>query len=64
MNLDKYNEVINGKSTYEKIAKVLVDEEKGKAIIGWTDQEFDHRDILFTYQPHHLGGELQRGLRW
>lgn len=62
MNIDKYNEVINGKKTYKKIAKTLL--ETGKCIIGWTDQEYDHRDILFTYQPKHLGGELQRGLRW
>ena len=62
MNFDEYNEVINGENTYEMIAKTLCNE--GKCIIGWTDQECDHRDILFTYKPIHLGGALQRGLRW
>lgn len=62
MNFDSWNEVINGEQTYEKIAETLLD--TGKCIIGWTDGEYDHRDILFTYQPKHLGGELQRGLRW
>lgn len=62
MNKDNYGEVINGNETYEVIAKELID--TGKCIIGWTDQGFDHRDILFTYQPTHLGGPLQRGLRW
>lgn len=62
MNIDKYNEVINGKDTFKSIAENLLD--TGKCIIGWTDGGYDHRDILFTYRPKHLGGELQRGLRW
>jgi hypothetical protein len=62
MDFDKWNEVINGEHTYNAIAKTLLD--TGKCIIGWTDQVYDHRDILFTYKPKHLGGELQRGMRW
>lgn len=62
MDFDKWNEVINGEHTYNTIAKTLLD--TGKCIIGWTDQKYDHRDILFTYKPKHLGGELQRGMRW
>ena len=62
MNKDSYDEIINGDKTYQKIAKELLD--SGKCIIGWTDQGCDHRDILFTYEPTHLGGNLQRGLRW
>lgn len=62
MNFDKYGEVINGKATHQKIANELL--ETGKCIIGWTDEGYDHRDILFTYQPKYLGGQLQRGLRW
>lgn len=62
MNIDKYDEVINGDNTYKIIAETLLDD--GKCIIGWTDQAYDHRDILFTYKPMHLGGNLQRGLRW
>lgn len=62
MNIDEWNEVINGEGTYLKIAETLIN--KGKCIIGWTDEGCDHRDILFTYKPTHLGGNLQRGLRW
>ena len=61
MNYDVYNEVINGSDTYKKIAKDLLD--TGKCIIGWTDQRYDHRDILFTYKPKQYGN-LQRGLKW
>ena len=62
MNLNACEEVINGTGTFETIARNLL--EDGKCIIGWTDQEMDHRDILFTYHPFHLAGGLQRGLRW
>ena len=62
MNFDSYGEVINGSLTYEKIARELL--KTGKCIIGWTDQGYDHRDIMFTWKPTHLGGILQRGLRW
>ena len=62
MNKDNYEEIINGEETFKKIAETLLNE--GKCIIGWTDQGYDHRDILFTYKPMHLGGNLQRGLRW
>ena len=62
MNFDKYGEVINGEQTFKKIANELIT--TGKCIIGWTDERYDHRDILFTYKPTHLGGQLQRGLKW
>ena len=61
MNKDNYDEIINGEDTYKTIAKELLD--YGRCIIGWTDQQYDHRDILFTYKPHKYGN-LQRGLRW
>ena len=61
MNFDNYEQVINGENTYKTIAKELLD--YGRCIIGWTDEKYDHRDILFTYKPHKYG-ELQRGLRW
>lgn len=51
-----------GKKTFKEIAKCLIND--GKCIIGWTDEEYEHRDILFTFKPKHLGGNLQRGLRW
>lgn len=62
MNGDTYGEIINGETTYKTIAETLLG--TGKCIIGWTDQGCDHRDILFTYRPSWLGGNLQRGLRW
>lgn len=61
MNKDKYGEVINGEETYKKIAETLL--KKGSCIIGWTDQGYDHRDILFTLRPPKFG-TLQRGLNW
>lgn len=63
MNMDKYDEVINGNDTYKKIADTLVRKNKS-CIIAWSDGGYDHRDILFSYKPRHLGGTLQRGLRW
>ena len=61
MNKNKYEEIINGNETFQKIAKELLS--YGRCIIGWTDEGYDHRDILFTYRPHKYGN-LQRGLRW
>ena len=61
MTMDEYEQVINSEETYKKIAETLLD--TGKCIIGWTDQQYDHRDILFTFQPKQYG-YLQRGLRW
>lgn len=61
MDFDKYEEVINGENTFKQIAKELV--EYGRCIVGWTDEGYDHRDILFTYKPHKYGN-LQRGLKW
>lgn len=58
---DKYGEVINSVETYKKVAEKLFD--KGRCIVGWTDQGYDHRDILFTYKPMQYGN-LQRGLKW
>lgn len=58
---DNYNQVVNCEATYDLIAKELL--EYGRCIIGWTDEGYDHRDILFTYKPHKYG-ELQRGLKW
>ena len=61
MNKDKYGEIINGESTYRNIADKLME---GKSvIIGWTDEEYDHRDILFTFRPQKYG-TLQRGLNF
>ena len=61
MDFDKYGEVTNGDNTFKKIADELIN--YGRCIVGWTDQGYDHRDILFTYRPHQYGN-LQRWLRW
>ena len=59
MNKDIYGEIINGEETYKTISKQLLE---GKSvIIGWTDEGYDHRDILFTLKPKKYG-TLQRGL--
>lgn len=58
---DKYGEVINSQETYRNIAIDLCD--RKSVIIGWTDGEYDHRDILFTYRVKKYGN-LQRGMRW
>ena len=62
MKYDNYNEVINDEMTYDSIAYDLVINKRA-VIIGWTDEKYDHRDILFTFMPKSYG-ELQRGLRW
>ena len=61
MNKDSYEETINGEATYQTIAKELL--KSGKCIIGWTDEGYDHRDIMFVWKPEQLNGNLQRGLR-
>lgn len=61
MNINIYGEIINGESTYRTIADELM--EGNSVIIGWTDQGYDHRDILFTFRPQKYG-TLQRGLNF
>ena len=61
MNKDEYGEIINGNETYSVIADKLINGQS--VIIGWTDEECDHRDILFTLRPQKFG-TLQRGLNW
>lgn len=60
MNYSKYDEVINGKNTYKKIAKLL--QENETIGIGWTDEDSTHLDIIFK-----LGilkfGSFQRGIK-
>lgn len=46
MNVDVYEEVINGENTYSEIAKQLL---LGESVgIGWTDEDSTHFDIIFT----------------
>lgn len=60
MNKDEYGEIINGYDTVLEISKRL---KEGQAvIIGWTDKEYTHLDLLFNYNTY-KEGMLQRGLR-
>jgi len=60
MNVDSYNEVIFGKDTCKEIAKVL--REGKNIIIGFTDEEYEHRDIFFSYMNTKKTGYIQRGI--
>ena len=58
---DKYGEVINDLNTYKEIAARL--KNKDNVLIGWTDEEFDHRDIYFSLGNTIKYGEIQRGIK-
>lgn len=45
MNYDQYGEVVNGEKTYRAIAEDL---SQTPVLVGWTDQNGTHLDILFT----------------
>lgn len=45
MDFDNYGEVINGESTYKGIAEELG---RSAVLIGWTDHNGTHLNILFT----------------
>lgn len=60
VNYDDWREVINGPETYAEIAARLLTQ--GAVIIGWTDQNSTHYDILFTMRPAQFGS-LQGGVR-
>ena len=60
MNKDEYGEIINGYNTITKIAEKL--KQGQSVIIGWTDEEYTHLDLLFNYNTY-KEGMLQRGLR-
>ena len=67
LNRDKYEEVINGPDTFKTIATHLYNNDdkdnSSSILVGWTDGEVDHRDILFVYNVVHTGNH-QRGMRW
>ncbi len=56
---DEYGEILNGPMTYSSIADIL--RSRDSIVIGWTDQEFTHLDILFCLRPDQAGS-LQRGM--
>jgi len=57
--LDEYGEVINSDETYQAIARKLCI--TGSMLIGWTDEDGTHVDILFTLTPKKRGN-IQGGL--
>lgn len=58
-NMDGWGEVVNGPSTFECTAGLL---RQGRSVImGWTDEQMSHFDILFTYNPV-IRGNIQGGL--
>ena len=62
METDEYGEVINSEKTFEHIALRL--KMVNSVIVGWTDQEGTHYDVLFTGGAYKQEGNyLQRGLR-
>lgn len=62
MNRDDSYEIINGNETYTEIAKKLA--MHIPVLIGWTDEEMSHFDILFTYNTYKpKDSYIQRGIR-
>lgn len=47
MTFDDYGEVTNSPETYEKVASCV---RTGPIVIGWTDEEGSHYDLLFAYR--------------
>lgn len=62
MNRTKYNEIINGEETYNEIADKL--KQNIPVVIGWTDEDYSHFDILFVYKAYREPlNYLQRGFK-
>jgi hypothetical protein len=59
LDQDEYGEVFNSERTFTGLARLL--EKHISVVIGWTDQEGSHLDILFVVAPVQAGG-LQRGM--
>lgn len=61
MDYDIYGEVINGERTYEWIANDL--KEGIAVLIGWTDQNSTHFDILLKLGVQKYGSNFQGGIK-
>src|SRR5580765_2016325 len=59
MDQDEYGEVITTDTTIRELAWLLVGP---SVVIGWTDGEGSHLDILFCYRAKQFG-HLQRGMQ-
>lgn len=60
LTTDEYGEVLNSPETFKHLAETI--RAKGSTVIGWTDQQGSHLDILLVARPEQFG-LLQRGLR-
>lgn len=60
MNYHELREVINGPETFKGIADYL--KENRLCYIGWTDEEYTHLDILFSWNNVVSFGNHQRGI--
>ena len=61
MNYDAYGEVINGEETFKEVAEML---KKGDPVLlGWTDQDMTHFDILLVLTARPFGTNIQGGIR-
>jgi hypothetical protein len=56
---DKVGDVYNSERNYVALADIL--ENNGSVVIGWTDQDGSHLDILFCVSPIQVG-DLQGGM--
>lgn len=62
MNRTKYNEIINGEETYNEIVDKL--KQNIPVVVGWTDEDYTHFDILFVYKAYREPlNYLQRGFK-
>lgn len=57
---DDYGEVVNGENTFKVIAQLLAN--SIPVMVGWTDGHMSHFDILFTYEAHRYGSQIQGGI--
>lgn len=63
MDRDEYGEIINGEATYKEIAQELNFHDHASVLIGWTDQQGTHLDILFTRGTIAFGTNIQGGIK-
>lgn len=60
MKYDDWGEVVNDPETYDEVAQLLI--EDNSVLLGWTDQNMTHLDILLTIKPSGFGTH-QGGIR-
>lgn len=61
MDHDEYGEIINGEGTYQMVAEEL--RENSAVLLGWTDQQGTHFDVLLKFTARVHGNNIQGGVR-